>query len=111
MKKKYVTKKIKIQCLEYCIYKLENMPIWDRVFNEIIPISYGICYCINKFDTEFHPIDSIEYSKLIPTYLPELIKYRPQNRSNGVYWFALDEEGNKKRITICKKVLKELKNK
>jgi hypothetical protein len=55
---------------------------------------------------------SLDIDRCIPTILvqenfPELIKYKPANKSTTQSWFAYDEEGRHKRISIVDALIKE----
>jgi hypothetical protein len=85
-----LTKEQKIELIEKAIILLEEKK------------EYFICVAIKR--ASGYKIN--DTFKLIPN----LLKYKPGKNHYASVWFKIDEEGYKKRIEICKKVIKDLQN-
>jgi hypothetical protein len=89
-----------------------NKALRLRIYKEALEIikrkDYitGFCFALRK--VLYVPTNGYLSGYKIKKYYPELEKYRPNDYC--IYWFKRDEQGQKKRIKILKKIIKEMED-
>jgi len=99
-KKKYFTKKRRIQLWEGVLLRLNIKLKIQRYKGGICALVIGLyditmCKCINLKDVE--------------DILPELYKYKPKYVTLISHWWSNDKIGLEQRITTVESIIKELK--
>jgi len=110
--KNQLSKKQKIEFLNFCIRKFRYFIKYQKRKNKINDVF------INRFRTEgfcslfydycFLNNITSDYSVYVGDLFLELEKYKPWQTGVLDFWFECSFEGYKKRIDICKEILKEL---